>query len=106
LLIAVLVYMGWAYTQAFFGYFHLDPLGLGLGIVEFMLVSLSLFSPKLVIAAVILIFVTAVRTWDPGRTMLARLVRGRDIRGILATTPFRRFVLANSADQLRIRRLS
>jgi hypothetical protein len=67
LLIAVLVYMGWAYEDALYGYFHVRPLDLGVGVVEYVLRSLSLFSPALVFAAAGLIAVTAVRAWglDP-----------------------------------------
>jgi hypothetical protein len=61
LLIAVLVYMGWAYEAAFFGYFHLNPFDLDVGIVEYMLRSLTLFSPDLIIAAVVVLAVTTVR---------------------------------------------
>jgi hypothetical protein len=64
LLIAVLVYMGWAYLNAMWGYFHLDPLDLGVGVVEYMLRGLDLFSPAIVIFAVAFIAVTAARTWD------------------------------------------
>jgi hypothetical protein len=74
LLIAVLVYMGWAYDDAVYGYFHLNPLNLNIGIIEYMLVSLSLFKPVLVIAAAVLIFVSAARTWNLGQTRLARFV--------------------------------
>jgi hypothetical protein len=63
LLIAVLVYMGWAYDNALYGYFRLSPLDLDIGIVEYMLRSLSLFSSGLVIVAVVIVAVTAVRTW-------------------------------------------
>lgn len=61
LLIAVLVYMGWAYDAALYGYFHLNPLDLDVGIVEYMLRSLSLFSPDLVLVAVVIVAVAAVR---------------------------------------------
>jgi hypothetical protein len=64
LLIAGLVYMGWAYTDALLGYFHLSPLDLGVGVVEYVLSSLGLFSPAIVIVAAALIAVTAVRAWD------------------------------------------
>jgi hypothetical protein len=64
LLVAVLVYMGWAYTSAMWEYFHLNPLDLGVGIVEYMLHGLALFSPVIVILAVLFIAVTAARAWD------------------------------------------
>ena len=64
LLVAVLVYMGWAYTDALWGYFHLNPIDLGVGVVEYMLRGLDLFSPALVILAVLFIAVTAARAWD------------------------------------------
>jgi hypothetical protein len=64
LLVAVLVYMGWAYDSALFGYFHVSPLDLDVGVIEYMLRSLALFSPALVIAATSLIGITAARTWN------------------------------------------
>ena len=45
LLVAILVYMGWAYDDAYLGYFHLNPLDLNVGVVEYMLRSLNLFRP-------------------------------------------------------------
>jgi hypothetical protein len=68
LLIAVLVYMGWAYEAAYLAPFHLNPLNLDVGIVEYMLRSLTLFSPGLVIAAVVIAAVAAVRAWGLGHT--------------------------------------
>jgi hypothetical protein len=63
LLVAILVYMGWAYDAAYLGYFHISPLDLNVGIVEYMLRSLNLFSPGVVLVAVGVIVVTAVRAW-------------------------------------------
>ena len=64
LLVAVLAYMGWAYTNAMWGYFQLNPLDLGVGVVEYMLRGLDLFSPAIVILAVLFIAFTAARAWD------------------------------------------
>ena len=99
LLIAVLVYMGWAYTDAFFGYFHLSPLDLDVGIVEYMLRSLDLFSPDLIIAAVVVIAVTAVRAWGLDRTTFARGVAGKATAWISAVPVLRRLVPAGDAEQ-------
>jgi hypothetical protein len=77
LLVAVLVYMGWAYDDAYYGYFHLNPLDLDVGIVEYMLRSLDLFSPDLVMVAVVIAAVAVVRAWGLERSALARLVAGR-----------------------------
>jgi len=63
LLIAVLVYMGWAYDDALYGYFHVRPLDLNVSIVEYMLRSLALFSPTLIFVAVVIIAVTTIRVW-------------------------------------------
>ena len=65
LLIAVLVYMGWAYDDAFYGYFHLSPLDLNISVVEYMLRSLNLFSPAIIIVAGVIIAVTSARIWSP-----------------------------------------
>jgi hypothetical protein len=65
LLIAILFYMGWAYDDAFYGYFHLSPLDLNISVVEYMLRSLNLFSPAIIlILAGGIIAVTSVRTWS------------------------------------------
>jgi hypothetical protein len=64
LLFAGLVYMGWAYTAALYGYFHLNPLELGVGAVEYLLRSLSLFSSAIVFAAVVFIVLAVICTWD------------------------------------------
>jgi hypothetical protein len=58
-LIAILVYMGWAYESAVYGYFHLSPIDLGAGIPEYLLRCLNLFNPLIVIAAVAIIAVLA-----------------------------------------------
>jgi len=99
LLIAVLVYMGWAYEDAFLGYFHLSPLDLDVGVVEYMLRSLSLFSPDLVVAAVVVVAVTAVRAWGLGRTTFARHVEGKVTARISALPVLRRLVSAGNAEQ-------
>ena len=74
LLIAALVYMGWAYTEALYGYFHISPLDLGIGVPEYVLRSLSLFSPAIVIATVAFIAVIAVRAWQLNLTKLVMSV--------------------------------
>ena len=71
LIVAVLVYMGWAYEDALYGYFHVRPLDLNVGIVEYMLRSLSLFSPAIVIIVVAVIAVIAVRAWHLNWTSIA-----------------------------------
>lgn len=73
LLIAFLVYMGWAYNAAFYGYFHVNPFFLDIGVIEYMIVSLSLFSTALVIAIAILIIVSVSRTWHLDWKKLAQL---------------------------------
>lgn len=72
LLVAVLVYMGWAYDNAYLGYFHLNPLDLGVGVSEYVLRSLDLFSQHLVFAAVVVVAITAGRTWRLDGIALAR----------------------------------
>jgi hypothetical protein len=89
LLVAVLVYMGWAYDSALFGYFHVSPLDLDVGVIEYMLRSLTLFSPALVIAALALTGIMAARTWDLDRAKLASLAGGETTDRILAAVPFR-----------------
>jgi len=97
LLVAVLVYMGWAYDDALYGYFHLSPLDLDVGIVEYMLRSLSLFSPDLVMVAVVIAAVVAVRTWGLERTTLARQFTGKMTARAGAVPGLRRLVPARGA---------
>lgn len=61
LVVAILVYMGWEYTNAYWGYFQVDPLNLGVGVLEYLLRSLSLFNPVIVIVAVAVVAATAAR---------------------------------------------
>jgi hypothetical protein len=76
LLVAILVYMGWAYEDALYGYFHVRPLDLNVGIVEYMLLSLTLFRPGAIVIAVAVIVVTAGWTWGPERTRFTRTFAG------------------------------
>jgi hypothetical protein len=99
LLIAVLVYMGWAYDDALYGYFHVRPLDLDVSVVEYMLRSLSLFSPTIIIATVVLIAVTTVRAWHLSHTRFALRVLGRLRVHISAVPAFRRWVYADAAEK-------
>jgi hypothetical protein len=55
-----MVYMGWAYEGAFYGYFHLSPLDLGISAQDYLFFSLNLFKPIVVVAAVVFISVIVV----------------------------------------------
>jgi hypothetical protein len=99
LLIAVLVYMGWAYEDALYGYFHVRPLDLDVGIVEYMLRSLSLFSPALVFAAVPLIAVTAVRAWGLDVTKFMTLTGHRVISHLPGAARLQRLASASGTHQ-------
>jgi hypothetical protein len=103
LLVAVLVYMGWAYDDALYGYFHLRPLDLNVSIVEYMLRSLDLFSPAIIVVAVALIAVTAVRAWGLGKTRFAGLVLGAVTTRISKVPAFRRLAAADATEQSRVR---
>jgi hypothetical protein len=94
LLVAVLVYMGWAYEDALYGYFHLSPLDLDVGIVEYMLRSLSLFSSDLVLVAVVIAVGAVVRTWGLGRTAFAQEVTGKVTTRLSAVPALRPIVPA------------
>jgi len=75
LLVAILIYMGWAYDQALYGPFHLDPLDLGFGPLEYTLRSLDLFSPDIVVAAVVLTAIMSVRIWGGPGAIIAAISR-------------------------------
>ena len=105
LLIAILVYMGWAYDDALYGYFHVRPLDLDVSIVEYMLRSLTLFSPGVVVAAVGVVAVTAARAWGLGQTRFVGLVAFRTRARIAAVPPFRRLVPTGDAEQPHAGRL-
>jgi hypothetical protein len=75
LIVAVMVYMGWAYESAFFGYFHLSALDPGLSVQDYLLVSLNLFQPTIVVAVVVItaIAVAATRSADLVKTAAAMI---------------------------------
>ena len=83
--------MGWAYDNALFGYFHLSTLDLGFGPLEYALRSLDLFSPDIVIVAVVLIAIVSVRARAGPGTQIAA------IAGVLAGA-FRRPELDRAPD--------
>jgi hypothetical protein len=97
LLIAVLVYMGWAYDDALYGYFHIRPLDLNFSIVEYMLRSLALFSTTIIVVVVALIAATAVRTWGLGKTKFVRSVVGAAATKLSAIPALRDLDSANIA---------
>jgi hypothetical protein len=105
LLIAILVYMGWAYDDAYLGYFHLSPLDLNVGIVEYMLRSLNLFRSGIVLVAVGIVAVTAVRGWGLDRTQLAQHVAFKAKIQVLAHPAFRRLAPEADIEQLHLSRL-
>ena len=51
LIVAIMVYMGWAYENAFFRYFGLSALQSGVSPQDYLLFSLNLFNPVLVVVA-------------------------------------------------------
>lgn len=81
LIVAVMVYMGWAYDNSLYGYFHLSPGELGFGVQDYLLAALSLFKPAIMIAAVALIaaVVAATRGGSLARAamLLIRKASGR-----------------------------
>jgi hypothetical protein len=101
LLIAVLVYMGWAYDDAFYGYFHLNPLDLNVSIVEYILRSLNLFSPTIIIVAVVFIAAAAVRSWGLGEKKFARLGGRAAATRMSAIPAFRGLVSTDAAERSR-----
>jgi hypothetical protein len=105
LLIAVLVYMGWAYDDALYGYFHLNPLDLNIGIVEYMLRSLSLFSPAIIIVAGAIIIVAASRSWGLGRTRFARLAADAAVTRMSIRPAFQRLASLDASEQSRVRKM-
>jgi hypothetical protein len=93
LILAILIYMGWAYDNALFGYFHLSTLDLGFGPLEYALRSLNLFSPDIVIAAVVLTAIMSVRGRGRSGTVIAA------VAGLLAVGPFRSRPLGQASGQ-------
>lgn len=76
LIVAILIYMGWAYDSAYYGHFHLDPLQLGFDPLDYTLRSLSLFSPYIVLAAIGFILLASFRAWREVATAVSAIVRG------------------------------
>ena len=62
LLVAIMVYVGWIYDRAYYGYFNISPL-LNAGVLDYMLHSVSVVSPGLiaVVGSVVLTLVIIVR---------------------------------------------
>jgi hypothetical protein len=105
LLIAILVYMGWAYDNALYGYFHLNPLDLNIGVVEYMLRSLDLFSTAIIIVAVVIIAATTIRAWGLGKTRFARQAASVTAARMSTVPVFRRLAHTNAAEQSRARQV-
>ena len=105
LLIAVLVYMGWAYDDALYGYFHLNPLDLNISVVEYMLRSLDLFSTAIIVVAVAIIAATAIRAWGLGKTKFARQVTGSAATRMSAVPAFRHLASSDAAERARGRQV-
>lgn len=83
-LTAALVYMGWAYQNAEYGRFGLNPQELNVGILEYMLYSLDSFSQVLLIAAVVVVAVSTVSAavpdllaWQRSRPQPSTLAAGK-----------------------------
>ena len=97
--------MGWAYDDAFLGYFHVSPLDLNVGVVEYMLRSLNLFRSDIVLIAVGIVVVSAVRAWGLGRTRFVQHATFKAKIYILAHPVFRRLVPAADVEQVNVSRL-
>jgi hypothetical protein len=97
--------MGWAYDDAYLGYFHLNPLDLNVGVVEYMLRSLNLFRSGIVLVAVGIVVVTAIRGWGLDRTQFAQHVAFRAKIRVLAHPAFRRIAPEADVGQLHLSRL-
>ncbi len=76
LIVAILIYMGWAYDSAYYSHFHLDPLQLSFDPLDYTLRSLSLFSPYIVLAAIGFILLASFRAWREVATAVRAIVRG------------------------------
>jgi hypothetical protein len=92
--------MGWAYDDAFYGYFHVRPLDLNAGIVEYMLLSLTLFSTGVVVAAVGIVAVTAVPHLGCGLGKLVRSAAGTTNTRISAIPALRLRAPTGDGEQL------
>lgn len=71
-IVAVMVYMGWAYENALYSYFHLNPAELGFSVQEYLLAIANLFNPVFVIGAVALIAFSV--TWTRGGSLAGAAV--------------------------------
>jgi hypothetical protein len=105
LLIAVLVYMGWAYDDAYYGYFHLSPLDLNLSIVDYMLRSLNLFSTAIIIVAVVITAAGAIRAWDLGKTKFAQRAADTVETRMSAIPAFRELAAPDAAKRSQARKV-
>ena len=96
--------MGWAYAQALYGYFHVSPLDLNVSVLEYLLHSLSLFSPVIVIAAIAFIAVAAA-AGDTGMTKFAALGVRKALAHVPEFSSFRRWISTSAGDGRRVSRI-
>ncbi|TDC86479.1 hypothetical protein [Actinomadura sp. 7K507] len=61
--LAVLFYMGWAYTSSYYGYFHINPRHLDMSVTEYALRSSTFVSPAMIMIGAVLVTGTALRGW-------------------------------------------
>ncbi|MFF5205661.1 hypothetical protein [Streptosporangium sp. NPDC000396] len=78
---ATLVYMGWAYTDAYLGHFYLRALDLEFGFLEYALRGLTLFTPNLVtVAVLVILLLAALARRSALRSLLPRKARDFETR--------------------------
>ena len=65
LITALMFYMGWAYMNSWLGYFNVGAFSVGFTVPEFVLESLSLFSPGLIVAGAAVAVAAGARSWVP-----------------------------------------
>ena len=75
LIIAIMVYLGWAYENGFYSCFHLKPLNLGISVQDYLFYSLDLFNPIVIFAVVSVITANAVTRGTPLTTAAMQLIR-------------------------------
>jgi hypothetical protein len=102
LLAAISIYLGWLYSSAFLGYFHLNPLDLNFGVLDYTLRFVSVFSPAILVVAVGAVVFATARAWGLSQTRFAQFVVFRATVRLLANPAYRRLLPEADIEQLHI----
>jgi hypothetical protein len=91
LIVAIMIYMGWAYENAYYRYFGLSPLNIGISTEEYLFFSLNLFNPVVVVVIVAVIAAAAAATRSAALESAAAVAIAAAAR-LIRTAPWLRWL--------------